>query len=384
MLKKNNLMAKNKVILNYIKIVGVFLFVVMFAFTFRAMSVLADFSPSVGGHYNGYNEPDDDFDWGFDDDCDCDDNDDNDDDEPDATTRSASSVGDTNATLNGRVDGNGSSTRVWFEYGRDRDLDDETSQRSIGSGTDTVSIRISGLRRDTTYYFRVAARNNHGTDYGSIMSFHTDEDDNNNDNDEVDVGALITRTSVATFVSNNSAQLNSLITYSENDRVDAWFEWGTSPTFGRTTEKVRVDASPSVTHRAVLVGLIPGETYYFRAVAESADWKSNGSVFSFITTGGSTPTPPTINPPTPSAPTGGTTEEAPDTSAEENTSEEEAGTEGVRSSLEANVLGFGFFPTTLLGWLAFVIFILILYILGRKYLFPSTHHVVAVETHGHH
>lgn len=144
------------------------------------------------------NDRDGEYDYPDDDDCrsysddsedgDNDDDDDNDDeDRPEVTTRSASSIGETSATLNGRVDGNGSNTRVWFEYSDDRDdvdNDEETDEESVGSGTTSFDERITGLRRDTTYYFRAVARNADGTDYGSIMSFRTDDNDNDNDDDE--------------------------------------------------------------------------------------------------------------------------------------------------------------------------------------------------------
>ena len=363
---------------SYIKISFILLIVLAFGL-FSANKLAFSASPSDGGVYNPYDPYDGDFDYGFDDcnNCDFDDDDDDNDDEPDATTRSATSVGDTTATLNARVDGNGSSTRVWFEYGRDRDLDDETSQKSIGSGTDTVSTRISGLRRDTTYYFRVVARNNDGTDSGSIMSFRTDENDNNDSDDELDSDKPSTRTDAATFVSTNSAQLNSFIKDSGNN-TSTWFEWGTNTGLGNQTRNTLVDASPSFTNRTTVVGLTPGTTYYFRAVAENDDWRSNGATLSFTTHGGSAQNPPN-NPPTP--PVGGTVDENPTPSE---TPEENVQVDGVKSSLTANVLGFSFFPTTLLGWLAFIILILMLYILGRKYLYPPTHQAVTVDTHGHH
>jgi len=111
----------------------------------------------------------------------------NNDDEPEVTTRDASSISETSATLNGRVDGNGSNTRVWFEYSDDRgDIagDEETNEDSVGSGTTSFDDRITGLRRNTTYYFRAVAENSEGTDYGSISSFHTDDDGGNDDNDD--------------------------------------------------------------------------------------------------------------------------------------------------------------------------------------------------------
>ncbi|MBI5139767.1 DUF11 domain-containing protein [Candidatus Nomurabacteria bacterium] len=106
-----------------------------------------------------------------------DDDNNNNDDEPEVTTKSATSISRSSATLNGRVDGNGSSTKSWFEWGTSRnDLDEETSKRSTGSGTDTFESRISGLRDNTTYYFRAVAENREGDDFGSILSFRTDGD----------------------------------------------------------------------------------------------------------------------------------------------------------------------------------------------------------------
>jgi uncharacterized repeat protein (TIGR01451 family) len=103
---------------------------------------------------------------------------------PEVTTKSATNIETDQATLRGEVDGNGLSTRVWFEWGRNRsDVEDgdgeETDDISTGSGSDTFDDDIDGLREDTTYYFRAVARNSEGTDYGSVLSFRTDSDNNN-------------------------------------------------------------------------------------------------------------------------------------------------------------------------------------------------------------
>src|SRR3989338_195619 len=116
----------------------------------------------------------------------------NDGDRPDVTTRSATNIDRDEATLRGEVDGNGLSTRVWFEWSDDRDeVEDgdgeETDEISTGSGSDDFSENIDGLDEDTTYYFRAVARNSEGTDYGSVLSFRTDEDDDNDDGDRPSV-----------------------------------------------------------------------------------------------------------------------------------------------------------------------------------------------------
>lgn len=117
------------------------------------------------------------------------DNNDDNNDKPEVITRSATGISETSATLNGRVDGNGSNTRVWFEYSDDRsdiESDEETNEDSVGSGTTSFDERITGLRRNTTYYFRAVARNGDGEDTGSILSFRTDNDNDNDDESECD------------------------------------------------------------------------------------------------------------------------------------------------------------------------------------------------------
>ena len=119
-------------------------------------------------------------------------------DQPDVTTRSATDIEENEATLRGEVDGNGLSTRVWFEWGEDRDdVEDgdgeETDEMSTGSGTDSFDEDIDGLDEDTIYYFRAVARNSEGTDYGSVLSFRTDEDGGNDGDVNVDLRADRTR-----------------------------------------------------------------------------------------------------------------------------------------------------------------------------------------------
>ena len=149
------------------------------------------------------------------------------DERPDVTTRNATSITDDGAALNGRVDGNGAYTYAWFEWGRDRDLDDSTFDVAIGSGTKNFDIRITGLRANTTYYFRAIARNDEGTDRGSILSFRTDNDSIFYYNEE-DLTAI---TNAATEIGNTSAQLNSLIVNGADNSSRAWFEWGTSTAY---------------------------------------------------------------------------------------------------------------------------------------------------------
>jgi YVTN family beta-propeller protein len=95
---------------------------------------------------------------------------------PAPATSYASSISDTGATLNGNVNPNGPATAYWFEYGTSStDLSGKSSQGSLaaGNGDVGVSIAIGGLNPKTLYYYRVAASNVLGTNYGSVLSFTT-------------------------------------------------------------------------------------------------------------------------------------------------------------------------------------------------------------------
>jgi hypothetical protein len=99
---------------------------------------------------------------------------------PTAKTGTASSLGETTATLNGTVDPNGEPvTQCTFEYGpSETDEKSEAcsqSPASLGSGTSaqTVSLPISGLSKGATYYFKVVAESTGGKDEGTTVSFKT-------------------------------------------------------------------------------------------------------------------------------------------------------------------------------------------------------------------
>src|SRR5882672_119741 len=94
---------------------------------------------------------------------------------PSVTTKSASSVGDSTATLSGTANPNGQTTTAYFEYGTSASYGTKTAAKNIGSGrsTSTVSIPVSGLAAGTTYHFRIVASNATGTSAGSDQTFAT-------------------------------------------------------------------------------------------------------------------------------------------------------------------------------------------------------------------
>ena len=94
---------------------------------------------------------------------------------PSVTTNAATVITKNTANLNGTINPNGSSADVWFEYGTSSsNLSNSTTSQNInGSAYVPVTIGISGLSSNTTYYFRPVAKNYAGTTYGAVNNFVT-------------------------------------------------------------------------------------------------------------------------------------------------------------------------------------------------------------------
>ena len=203
-------------------------------------------------------------------------------DAPDVTTLSATDIDTDDARLQGEVDPNGDSTDAWFEWGTSSfDLDEETGSSSVGSGdtTRSFSFRIDDLEPGETYFFRAVARNDFGTDFGSIKSFTTDEEDEEEEGDAPEVTTLS-----ATDIDTDDARLQGEVD-PNGDSTDAWFEWGTS-SFDldeETSHQSAGSGTTTVDFDEVINDLEPGETYFFRAVGENDLGTDFGSIKSFTT-----------------------------------------------------------------------------------------------------
>ena len=96
---------------------------------------------------------------------------------PMVRTLTATSVTSYGATLNGSVNPSASLTTSLFRYGTDPNLlgASTTLVQSIGGGSSSIpfTVQLTGLQDNTTYYFRLEARNSYGTVVGAILSFTT-------------------------------------------------------------------------------------------------------------------------------------------------------------------------------------------------------------------
>lgn len=91
------------------------------------------------------------------------------------TTKAATNVAATSATLNGHVFPDQSvTTYYYFQYGTTTDYGNQTGTEGPVNGTDKdVSTDVTGLAPSTTYHYRVAATNTDGTAFGDDMTFTT-------------------------------------------------------------------------------------------------------------------------------------------------------------------------------------------------------------------
>ena len=104
---------------------------------------------------------------------------------PAVTTRAASAIGGSGATIAGSANPNGSQTAGWFRYGSVQPgaCDDSfgtrvpgTGAAALGGGTSPIdwSEELTGLEPNLTYYFCAAASNAGGAEFGEVHSFTTD------------------------------------------------------------------------------------------------------------------------------------------------------------------------------------------------------------------
>jgi hypothetical protein len=169
---------------------------------------------------------------------------------------------------------NGAATSWYFEYGTTTRYGSRTPTKNAGSGTNAarVSFSLTGLRRTTTYHYRLVAANGSGTTAGGDRSFSTSL-------------APAVRTGAAESVGTTTATLTGT-TDPRGRATTWWFEYGTTTRYGSTTPS-RSAGSGVVTRTvtAAVTGLAAGETYHFRLVAKSDAGTSYGGDVTLATIG---------------------------------------------------------------------------------------------------
>ncbi len=209
---------------------------------------------------------------------------------PTVSTQSANLLTGSSANLRGAANPGGAATTGWFRYattspGSCNDTfgtrAPTTAGSALGSGTASVAFNeeITGLSPATTYFYCAIAENSEGKAFGAVVSFTTP------------TPPTVT-TTAATNITNGGARLNG--TGNPNgSAATGWFRFSlTDPgtcndTFGSrapTTGGTSLGAgSSAVSYNTTLTGLSAGTTYYYCAIASSAEGTAFGAVLTFIT-----------------------------------------------------------------------------------------------------
>ncbi len=92
---------------------------------------------------------------------------------PGIVTGVAQNVGASTATVTGTVDPRGRTTSWWFEYGASASYGTKTAAKSAGSkaGAQNVAVNLTGLKNGVSYHYRLVAKSDAGTTYGSDLTF---------------------------------------------------------------------------------------------------------------------------------------------------------------------------------------------------------------------
>lgn len=208
---------------------------------------------------------------------------------PDVTTNATVAPTDTTAVVTGTVNPKGSITAYWYEYGTTANYGQSTGKQSVGSGNVAIQTPgyITGLTKNTTYYFRLVAENQFGRVNGAQNTVRTTE------GVAAPVGsAPRVQTEAASAVSRTSANMNGEVNPNKAS-TQYWFEYGTSNNFGNTTAFTSVgNGSSDVSAGAAAANLDPNTTYYYRLNAQNQFGTVNGATRTFKTTGTSASTAP--------------------------------------------------------------------------------------------
>ncbi len=201
---------------------------------------------------------------------------------PAATTDPAAVPTDTTVVVTGTVVPDGAFTNYWYEYGTTSALGNKIANQVVGSGYPGISAPgyITGLSKDTTYYFRLVAENQYGRVAGAEYSFQTTH------GNPPPVGTVPTvQTLPASGIAATSATLNGAVT-PNRAATQYWFEYGKDQNLGGAIGFVSVGAGTAKVPASIsLPNINPGTTYYFRLDAQNEFGTVVGSIVSFKTSG---------------------------------------------------------------------------------------------------
>ena len=209
---------------------------------------------------------------------------------PTVRTSNSATASTSAVSVAGEVRPNGSQTRYWFEYGETSLLGSKTTEQNIGSGYAFISATgfIGGLKADTTYHYRLSARNNLGTTNGSTFTFGTNDEPN--PTGSVPTAQTLSANNVEREDANLRGQVNP-----KGAETRYWFEYGKDVNFGSVTLIQNLASGTSnVSVAASVTDLLPATKYYFRLNAQNRFGTVNGTILNFTTKGPAASSQPAV------------------------------------------------------------------------------------------
>ncbi len=196
------------------------------------------------------------------------------------------------ASVTGTVVPHGFFTNYWFEYGITQNLGSKTVVQNIGSGYNALTspAYITGLNKNTTYYYRLVSENQYGKVAGIQYTFTTDA------GNPSPIGSLPTvKTFTSNEISRTSATLQGEVTPNQVN-TQYWFEYGRTSNFGYTTSLQTITGSNGKTSVSLpITNLEPLTNYYFRINAQNSWGTVTGTTFTFKTSGPSDTAKPLVD-----------------------------------------------------------------------------------------
>jgi trimeric autotransporter adhesin len=201
---------------------------------------------------------------------------------PRVVLQAPSSITETNATLNGTVNPEGSEVKSCsFEYGTSLPSGKTAtcSPATIPAGTSPVSVSaaISGLSLGTSYTVKLTATNGNGTTVSTAITFETTQP-TPKPTVAVEAPGSITET---------GATLKGTVNPEHSEVTSCMFEYGTSLPSGKTAActpaTIPAGTSPVVVSAAV-TGLSAGRKYAFKLTATNSGGTNESSTVTFETT----------------------------------------------------------------------------------------------------
>ena len=201
---------------------------------------------------------------------------------PVATTGALVAPTDTTAVVTGTIIPMGAMTSYWYEYGTSPSLGGKTGGQNVGSGYVAIPTPgyLTGLSKNTTYYFRLVAENQYGRVAGVQNTLRTTE------GTPPPVGGIpSSKTLAAVNVSRTTANLRGEVNPNKA-ATTYWFEYGTSANLGDTTSFTSAgNGSATVSASATITNLQPATTYHYRVNAQNQFGTVNGATVTFKTSG---------------------------------------------------------------------------------------------------